>query len=352
MPCPSRISAALLAAACALLAGVPAVNAAARPVTADVGGVTTRADVFPRATVGFPDGVVAFPGVEYANLNGFRPLLLDLYRQKAGAGGRARPLVIYVHGGGWRHGDSRTTGAFTNFPRVLASLAARGYVVASIEYRLVGEARYPAAVQDVNAAIAYLKLHADKWGIDPTRIVLWGASAGGYLVAMSATTCNDPRFAPPLSTGRMSRREAAAAAGERVSDCVQAVVSWYGLFDLAPLAAGTGSSPPISAVVRKFLGCRGGSCPGLARSASPLSEVSPRTPPMLLMAGTADTEVPCQQTVAMAAALRRVHAPVEMHLIDGANHGWITRDPVATRRASLEALRRTFEFIDRVTKSS
>ena len=71
---------------------------------------------------------------------------------------------------------------------------------------------------------------------------------------------------------------------------------------------------------------------------------------MLLMAGSSDTEVPCEQTLEMAAALRRVHAPVEMHLINGANHGWIAHGPVGTRRASLEALRRTFEFIDRVTK--
>jgi acetyl esterase/lipase len=337
-------------AAFALLAGVAAANGAAKPVTADVDGITTRADVFPRASVTFPDGVIAFPGVEYANLNGFRPLLLDIYRQAAGAGGRPRPLVIYVHGGGWRHGDSRTTGAFTNFPRVLASLAARGYVVASIDYRLTGEARYPAAVEDVNSAIAYLRLHAGDWGIDPTRVVLWGASAGGYLVAMSATTCNDPRFAPPLSTGRMSRRQAAAAAAPRVSDCAQAVVSWYGLFDLGPLVGGTASNPAITAVVRHFLGCRGDSCLGLARSASPVSGVSPRTPPMLLMAGMADTEVPCEQTVEMTGALRRVHAPVEMHLIKGANHGWIAHDPAATRRASLEALRRTFEFIDQVVK--
>ena len=347
---PSPKSPAIPVAAFALLAGVPATNAGAMPVTADVAGATTRADVFPRASVSFPDGVIAFPDVEYANLNGFRPLLLDIYRPAAGGSGRPHPLVIYVHGGGWRHGDARTTGAFANFPRVLASLAARGYVVASIDYRLTGEARYPAAVRDVSSAIAYLRLHAGEWGIDPTRVVLWGASAGGYLVAMSATTCNDPRFGPSLSTGRMSRRQAAAAAAPRVSACVQAVVSWYGLFDLAPLVAGNGSNPAITAVVRNFLGCGAGSCLGPARRASPLSRVSANTPPMLLLAGTADTEVPCEQTLAMAAALRRAHAPVEMRLIEGANHGWITHDPAATRRASLEALRRTFEFIGRVTK--
>lgn len=347
---PSHMRSAIFAAAFVLLASVPGGHAAVLPVTADVGGVTTRADVFPRASVTFPGGVIAVPDVEYANLNGFRPLLLDIYRPAGSGDGHLHPLVIYVHGGGWRHGDSRTTGAFTNFPGVLASLAARGYVVAAINYRLLGEARYPGAVQDVNAAITYLRLHAGEWGIDPTRIVLWGASAGGYLVAMSAATCRDARFAPPLSTGRMSRRQAAAASTRKVSACVQAVVSWYGLFDLGPLVSSAGSNRSIAAAVRNFLGCRGSSCLGPARAASPLADVSPRTPPMLLMAGTVDTEVPCEQTLAMAAALRRAHVPVQMHLINGANHGWIAHDPAATRRASLEALRRTFEFIDRVTK--
>ncbi|HEY2037565.1 MAG TPA: alpha/beta hydrolase [Steroidobacteraceae bacterium] len=340
----------LLAAAVALLASILGAAAAAMPVVASVGTVTFRADVLPRATVGFPHGVVATPNVEYANYTGYRPLFLDIYRQEGTGGGYPRPLVIYVHGGGWRHGDSRTTGAFTNFPGVLAALAARGYVVASVDYRLSSEARYPAAVEDVNSAIAYLRLHAHEWGIDPARVVLWGASAGGYLAAMSATTCDDPRFAPPLATGRMSRREAASASAPRVSDCVQAVVSWYGLFDLGPLAAGTGKGQAVADDVQAFLGCERGSCLELARPASPLTHVSPRTPPMLLMHGTADTEAPFAQTLAMAAALRKAHVQVEMRLIKDANHGWITHNAATTRRASLEALRRTFEFIDRVTK--
>jgi acetyl esterase/lipase len=340
----------LLAAALGLLANTPAAGAAVLPAAAEVGAATFRADVLPRTTVRFPDGVVATPDVEYANLPGFRPLLLDIYRQAGGGGEQPRPLIVYVHGGGWQHGDSRTTGAFTNFPGVLAALAARGYVVASIDYRLSGEARYPAAVQDVNAAITYMRLHAREWGIDPARVVLWGASAGAYLAAMSATTCDEPRFAPPLSTGRMSRRQAAAAAAPEVSDCVEAVVSWYGLFDLGRLAGRTGKGEAVAEDVQEFLGCRRGSCLAAAEAASPIMSVSPRTPPMLLMHGTADTEVPFGQTLAMAAALRKAHVSVEMRLIDGANHGWIARNAAATARASREALRRTFEFIDRVTK--
>lgn len=337
----------VLAAACVLLSHIPPVGAAATSVTAAVTAVTSRADVFPRAPVAFPNGVVATPDVEYANLTGFRPLVLDLYREARGAVRHPRPLVIYVHGGGWRRGDSRTTGAFENFPSVLASLAARGYVVASINYRLSGEARYPAAVRDVNSAITYLRLHSSQWDIDPTRIVLWGDSAGAYLAAMSATTCDDPRFAPPLSTGRMSRRQAAAASAPRISDCVRAVVSWYGLFDLGRLAAGDSRS--IVDDVQEFLGCARGSCGGLAQRASPIMNVSRRTPPMLLMHGTADTEVPFGQTVEMAEALRAAHVPVQVQLIAGANHGWIGRNAAATRRASIAALRRTFEFIDETT---
>lgn len=337
----------VLAAACVLLSQVSLGAASALPDTAVVAAVTSRADVFPRATVTFPNGVVATPDVEYANLTGFRPLVLDIYRVAGGAR-HARPLVIYVHGGGWRRGDSRTTGAFADFPSVLASLAARGYVVASINYRLSGEARYPAAVQDVNSAIAYLRLHAKKWDIDPARIVLWGDSAGAYLAAMSATTCNDPRFAPPLSTGRMSRRQAAAASAPRVSDCVQAVVTWYGPFDLGRLA-GPGGNRGIADDVREFLGCVPGSCADVEREASPLTHVSQRTPPMLLLHGTDDTEVPVGQTVRMATALRAAHVPVQLQLIEGANHGWIGRNAAATRHASLAALRRTVEFIDEVT---
>jgi acetyl esterase/lipase len=339
---------AVLAAGLAVLFTIAAGSASAGPPVADVGASTFRADVFPRSTVAFPGGVVATPNVEYANLSGFRPLLLDIYRAAARVDG-PRPLVIYIHGGGWRHGDSRTTGAFRNFPAVLASLAARGYVVASIDYRLSGEARYPAAVQDVNSAIAHLRLHASEWGIDPARVVLWGASAGAYLAAMSATTCDDPRYAPALSTGRMSRRQAAAASAAAVSHCVQAVVSWYGLFDLVPLAAGRGSRRATADDVRQFLGCGRAPCADMAREASPLAHVSSSTPPMLLVHGTADTEVPFAQTVEMAAALRKAHVRVDMRLINGANHGLIGRNAAGTRRASLEALRRTFDFIDEVT---
>jgi acetyl esterase/lipase len=345
------VKASILALSVLMALAVTGGKAAALAASPAVAAAVVRRDELPVATVEFPDGVLAIPDVEYADFIGFRPLLLDLYRQGGAVTGRRQPLVIYVHGGGWRRGDSRTLGAFADFPAVLAALAAHGYVVAAVNYRLSGEAHFPAAVRDLNAAIEFLRAHAGEYGIDPARIVLWGASAGAQLAALSATSCGDPRFAPPAATGRLSRRQAAAAVAPHTSDCAQAVVAWYGLYDLAPLANGVGDAPAIAADVRTFLGCGNGSCTRLLREASPITHVSPRAPRMLLIDGTGDTEVPDAQTQEMAAALRRAHVPVEAHFIRGANHGLIEHTASGTRQASLAALRRTFRFIDTVTAS-
>ncbi|MHB8816585.1 MAG: alpha/beta hydrolase fold domain-containing protein, partial [Steroidobacteraceae bacterium] len=340
----SLLALGLLCQSALLWAGAPAAAAGAA-TTADpaIAATVVRRDMFPTGSVDFPHGVVATPDIEYANYTGFRPLLLDLYRQRTVAQQSRRPLVIYIHGGGWRRGDSRTVGAFEDFPAVLASLAARGYVVASINYRLSEEARFPAAVQDLNAAITFLRRNAGPFGIDPRRVVLWGDSAGAHLATLSAATCGLPQFAPPPSTGRFSRRRAAAARASHVSHCVQGVVAWYGIFDLARLLQPTGALG-VAADVREFLGCAGGPCGQLARSASPVRYASSRTPPMLLLHGRADTEVPSSQTLEMAAALRRAGARVEVGLIDAAGHGWIGSTAGGTREASLGALRRTYDF--------
>src|SRR3546814_8274257 len=88
----------------------------------------------------------------------------------------------------------------------LASLAARGFVVASVDYRLTGEARFPAQVQDVKAAICYLRSQSASFGIDPARVYLWGGSAGGHLAALAAASCGVAAFDPPASTDRKSTR--------------------------------------------------------------------------------------------------------------------------------------------------
>jgi acetyl esterase/lipase len=307
----------------------------AAAVTAAVGAQSVRDDVFPRLPVSYPGGVTALADVEYANITGYRAMTLDLYRPKPG--GAPKPLVVWVHGGGWNRGDARTSGAFTDWPRVLADLAARGFVVASVNYRLSGEAKFPAQIQDVKAAIRFLRANAGRYGIDPARVYAWGGSAGGHLAALAAVTCGVEPFNPLASTGRLTGAEAKIAKPPGGSDCVQGAVIWYGVFDLAAAAE--------SLNVEQLLGCQPAACPETSAAASPLTYASRAAVPVVLIHGLDDTTASPKQTEALVAALKG-HAPVETLFIPGVGHGWIGPDAATTKAASLQALQRTFDTFE------
>jgi acetyl esterase/lipase len=164
-------------------------------------------DHYPPQQVNFAGGVVGLSNLVYSTPAGFRPLTLDLYLPPAAGGAKTpKPLVIYIHGGGWSGGHSRNSGTFVDFPGVLASLAAKGYVVASLNYRLSGEAKFPAAEIDVKTAIRWLRTNAGKYGIDKTLIAVWGGSAGGHLAALTATTCGVAALEPPAPPGTRTTR--------------------------------------------------------------------------------------------------------------------------------------------------
>ncbi len=333
--------------AIALLAGmVGAVTPSHQPA---ISAKSVRNDAFPQIQGSYPGGIVARPHVEFANYVGYRPLQLDLYLHSDRAKAKPRPLVIWVHGGGWNRGDSRQSGAFTDFPAVLAMLAARGYVVASVDYRLSGEAPFPAQIQDVKAAIRFLRSKAGEYGIDPKRVYLWGGSAGGHLAALGATSCGVAALDPVASTGRLPHSEAVAAKPLPQSDCVQGAAIWYGVFDLG--AHGTELGTALrEGNMAALLGCRVGACGDAEKVASPITYVKGNTPPMLLIHGTADEEVSWHQTEVMTDALKRAGVPVDTLLIPGSNHGFIGKTPEDTRRYSLQALDRTFAFFDRMTR--
>ncbi|HEY1410626.1 MAG TPA: alpha/beta hydrolase fold domain-containing protein, partial [Rhodopila sp.] len=204
-------------------------------------------------------------------------------------------------------------------------------------YRLSGEARFPAQVQDVKAAILFLRANAAKYGIDPARVLLWGGSAGGHLAALAATSCGVAAFEPEPSTGRLTHAAAGAARLPAVSDCVQGAVVWYGAFDLEHLHVTDPS---------ELLGCNPHDCAAKAVAASPINHVSASTPPMLLIHGLADTEVPVQQSRDMAERLQKADVPVETMFIADVDHGFIGKTPDATRDANLTALQRSFDYID------
>ena len=279
----------------------------------------------------FAEGVTAQFDTTYLTLPGFRPLTLDLYQPRART--YALPLVVFVHGGT----DTRHAAGIEDFPSALAHLAARGYVIASVNYRMSGEARFPAALQDVKSAIRWLRSRAGELNIDTTRVAVWGVSSGGQLAALAGVACGVPLFAP------------AGDANAAPSDCVQGVIDWYGatdikaLADAKPAAAGAGFAPPPNE--SDVLGCGPASCPsGLARIASPAAYVSVTSPPFLILHGASDTRIPPEQSQKFHAALRAKNVPAELVIYPDVGHDFL-RNGRADAGVSRQALEKVAAFL-------
>ncbi|MEI6419195.1 MAG: alpha/beta hydrolase [Sphingomonadales bacterium] len=289
-----------------------------------------QGDPMPDRALAFPAGVTAHADVIYSVVPGFRPLRLDVYNQ-AGAG--PRPLVIYIHGGGWVGGHTRAAAAIADFPAALARLAAEGFVVASLEYRLGGEAPHPAQLQDVRAAIRFLKANAVRFGVDASRIALWGGSAGGHLAALAATSCRDASLDPPAAAG-----QPAPVAGDT---CVQAAAIWYGVFDFATLRQGPSLNGPTGLLLR----CNGADCPAdRLASVSPAHYFSRNDPPFLLVHGLNDRTVPVAQSQLAEAALKANGVPVQAIYIPAVDHSFLGADAATTHAATMQAVNATFNF--------
>lgn len=312
------------------------------------------ADTFSTITVPFADGVTGMPDIVYKTVPGYRPLKLDLFLP-AGAGqdGKARPVIVYVHGGGWMGGGPRRSAAFQDWPKVLASIAAQGYVVASVSYRFSGEAPFPAAAKDVKSAIRWLRTNGARFGVDPARFAAWGQSAGGHLAALVGASCADPAFAEdapaPARPATVETVPTGAGGVEQASDCVQAVVSWFGIYDLATMPSYLNKDAPPTEPMRRFLGCTATGCDAdRVRLASPIAHVDAKDPPILLMHGRDDNVVPVAQQDRFASALAAAKVSVKTRIFDGANHSWIAEKPERTVEVSRQALADTIDFIGTV----
>jgi acetyl esterase/lipase len=266
-----------------------------------VGGGSTGAQA---ATSGSPDAVVAKPDLVYRTVDG-QPLHIDAFLPATR--GPRRPAVLFVHGGGWIGGDKASIETEARWAAQL------GFVTFSVEYRLAPDHPYPAAVEDVRAAVRWLRARAQiaRFHIDPKRIGALGASAGGHLVAMLAT----------MGTGTPTT-------GSRV----RVAVSWSGITDMTRESA-TYSAVRGSPAIAGFLLCTYDQ-PGCAkkqRKASPITYVDRTDAPMLLV-NTEDEIVPPDQARVMAAALRAARVPNKLVVMPGDLHAQWYRDaqwPVA-----------------------
>jgi acetyl esterase/lipase len=253
-----------------------------------------------------PQGTKVIADLAYVT-NGHDRQKLDLYLPEKAAA--PTPVIVWIHGGGWVSGDKKENGA----PGTV-SHTARGYAVASINYRLSGDALFPAQIEDCKAAIRWLRAHASEYNLDPNRIGVAGASAGGHLVALLGATGHLRDF----------------DVGEHLdqSSAVQAVNDLFGPTDLLQMdahalpgarlvhdAPGSPESRLVGGPIQEPPYC------DLAAKVNPISYVTKDAPPHLIIHGDQDPLVPHHQSELLFATLQQHGVPVRFHTIKGAGHG-------------------------------
>ena len=251
-----------------------------------------------------PEGVTVHRDVAYVT-DGHERQKLDLYVPDTGEN---LPLIIWVHGGAWKGGDK------THFtPKEYLKA---GYAGASLNYRLSQHAVFPAQIEDVKAAVRWLRANAGTYRLDPNRFAAWGSSAGGHLVAMLGTTSDVAEF----------------EVGEnlKVSSHVQAVVDYFGptdflQMDTQRLPDGLVHDAPDSPESQLVGGPIQEHKDRVAR-ANPITYVSKDDCPFLIIHGDQDKLVPYQQSVLLKDALEGAGVPVTLYRVEGGGHGWF-KDP-------------------------
>lgn len=246
--------------------------------------------------------VKAMKDIEFVK-HGEQSLKLDLYVPEKGDG--PYPLIVWVHGGGWIGGDKN------DCPTLNLGYGQRGYATASISYRLSPVAPFPAQIEDVKAAIRWLRAHAEEYKIDPNRIGAIGGSAGGHLVCLLGVTGKVKQFDVGENLDQSSE--------------VQAVCNIFGPTDLLHyfeyLPEGTELTKSLHKMLDSLLGGPIAEKTELAKQASPITYVDEKSPPFMHAHGTADLLVPFQQAEFLHDKLRRDGVWSRLFLIPQAGHG-------------------------------
>lgn len=250
-----------------------------------------------------PPDVEYIPNIPYGK-GGGRRLFLDVLRPRERSE-QPMPVIVWVHGGAWRAGTKEAA-----IPRLIA-FARRGYLCASISYRLSQEAIYPAQIEDCKCAVRFLRAQALRFHLDPERIGAWGSSAGGHLVALLGTAADVFELEGSGGWPYYSSR-------------VQAVCDWFGPTDLLQMdrASGRVSHDAPDSPESQLIGAPIQERPDLVARANPITYVTGNEPPFLIMHGDQDPIVPHHQSELLQEALTRAGArEVTLHTVEGAGHG-------------------------------
>jgi acetyl esterase/lipase len=241
------------------------------------------------------------------------------------------PLVVFVHGGAFMMGDKSMDIAH------VADVLEAGYAAAGVNYRLSGEALFPAAVQDVKAAVRFLRANAGEYGLDPEAFAAWGASAGGNLVSMIGTTGDQQTELDDATLGNAD-----------VSSAVKAVVAWFPPVDFLQMSAQFEEAYPVACAgtppsadspespESMYLGAPVQEVPDLAAAANPITyiESASELPVFAIAAGDSDCLVPHQQSILLHDALQAAGADSSLTIVPGAGHG----DPLIAQTVTADVL--------------
>jgi acetyl esterase/lipase len=262
----------------------------------------------PEDVVPVPRGVAYIPDVPYRTCDDAQNTRLELDVAYPSGGAGPFPALVFFHGGGW------VVGSRKNMTPYILRAAQAGYVAIAVSYRLSPKHPFPAPVEDARCAVRWLRANADRYKIDKDHVGAVGYSAGAQLACLLGSP------------------------GEGAASRVQAVVSFYGVTDLADA-----KHPLLAFVVRQYLSGPANEGKDAAKKASPLHHAGKGSAPTLLIHGDADTLVPIAQSRAYAAKLREAGAEVSLVEVPKAEHNFVGE-------AEQDALRKMFRFLDEQLK--
>ena len=257
--------------------------------------------------VKLPPGMKMERDISYVP-NGDEAQKLDLYLPEKPAE-HPLPLIVHIHGGGWMGGNK--------FPCPVVGMVGKGYAVASVEYRFSQKAKFPAQIQDCQAAIRWLRANSQQHNIDPKRVGVVGGSAGGHLSALVGTTGGKKAFAP-------------IGGNEEQSDRVQAVCDIFGPANFSTVMQQADDDKNVRNIFKfnspsdpysQLIGVSLEGNTQKTNAVSPVHYVSKDNPPMLILHGTHDALVPLAQSEEFAAALMEKGVEVWLQKLPGSGHG-------------------------------